>query len=237
MGTTEKNSGLRSERVHAALLEEILSGRMQPGDPVASERSLAESYEVNRHAVREALKRLQQAGLIEITHGGATKVLDWRRTGGLDLLSDLVASKSELDRELLLSVLQARRSIGIDAARAFADRTDDDHRRQLATFKDDPPAGGDDVDQRRFRYIQLWDVVIDGSGSLVYRLAFNSLIAGSAQMMLAHGHLFEDEEADRDAQVALVDACLAGDSRAAIRCAIDLLDRAVVKAGASSVKL
>ena len=55
-----------------------------------SERTLAEELGVNRHAVREALKRLQQAGLIRIAQGGATRVLDWRQSGGLEVLLDLM---------------------------------------------------------------------------------------------------------------------------------------------------
>ena len=39
--------------------------------------------------MREALKRLQQSGLVRISQGGATRVRDWRRHGGLDLLLEL----------------------------------------------------------------------------------------------------------------------------------------------------
>ena len=36
-------------------------------------------------SVREALKRLQQLRMVEVRHGDATRVLDWRRSGGLVL--------------------------------------------------------------------------------------------------------------------------------------------------------
>ncbi|MDP9384424.1 MAG: winged helix-turn-helix domain-containing protein, partial [Actinomycetota bacterium] len=80
-----------SSRIHADLRAEILSGRHAPGDALPSERRLAEEHGANRHAVREALKRLQEAGLVHISHGGATRVQDWRRHGGLGLLLDLAA--------------------------------------------------------------------------------------------------------------------------------------------------
>src|SRR5436190_909399 len=78
------------EPVHDRLRGDILAGRLQPGESVPSERALAEEYGVGRHAVREALKRLEQAGLVRISQGGATRVLDWRDSGGLEVLLDLL---------------------------------------------------------------------------------------------------------------------------------------------------
>jgi GntR family transcriptional repressor for pyruvate dehydrogenase complex len=75
---------LRSEAVHDRLRHAILSGQLAPGDGLPSERALSETHRVNRHAVREAIKRLQQSGLVQVNHGGATRVLDWREHGGLD---------------------------------------------------------------------------------------------------------------------------------------------------------
>ena len=81
-----------SDAVFARFVEEILSGRWPAGEPVPSERELALAWQVNRHAVREALKRVQQAGLVRISHGGKTRVLDWRTHAGLDVLSGLVTA-------------------------------------------------------------------------------------------------------------------------------------------------
>src|SRR3954462_734358 len=107
-----------SDRVHERLRRDILDGRLAPGDPVPSERVLAEELGVNRHAVREALKRLQQAGLVRISQGGATRVQDWRDAGGLDVLLDLV--EGDIPPELVRSVMEMRASIGLDAARRCA---------------------------------------------------------------------------------------------------------------------
>src|SRR4051812_26077838 len=79
-----------SDAAFRQLEAEILSGRLAPGDALPSERSLTEVLGVNRQAVREALKRLDQAGLVEISHGGATRVRDFRTDGGLDLLPALL---------------------------------------------------------------------------------------------------------------------------------------------------
>ena len=67
---------LASDTIHADLREAILLGALAPGDAVPSERELVRAPGVNRHAVREAVKRLQQARLVQVSQGGATRVLN-----------------------------------------------------------------------------------------------------------------------------------------------------------------
>ena len=66
--------GTRSDAIHRALRRAILDGTYGPDTALPSERQLSEELGASRHAVREALKRLQQAGLIAISQGGATRV-------------------------------------------------------------------------------------------------------------------------------------------------------------------
>ena len=67
-----------SERLFADLLEALLSGRYAPGDKLPPQRALAAEAGVTMTALREALKRLEQMGLIEVRHGAAMRVRDWR---------------------------------------------------------------------------------------------------------------------------------------------------------------
>jgi DNA-binding FadR family transcriptional regulator len=53
----------------------ILSGDLQVGDPLPSERMLMERFGVGRPAVREALLALERAGLIAITSGERARVI------------------------------------------------------------------------------------------------------------------------------------------------------------------
>ena len=79
-----------ADAVFEQLRDQIVSGRMEPGEALPAERVLSEQLDVNRGAVREALKRLEQARLISIRHGGATRVLDYRTNAGTDLLAELL---------------------------------------------------------------------------------------------------------------------------------------------------
>src|SRR5688572_32426933 len=79
-----------SDEVFEQLKNQILQGAFGVGTPLPSERKLCEMLGVNRGALREALKRLEQARLVSIQHGGTTKVANFMKTAGLDLLSTLL---------------------------------------------------------------------------------------------------------------------------------------------------
>src|SRR6056300_1430824 len=60
-----------SYEIAGQLRKEIVGGRYQAGDRMASERDLAARFSVSRGAIREALSQLEQQGIIEIQPGGA----------------------------------------------------------------------------------------------------------------------------------------------------------------------
>jgi GntR family transcriptional repressor for pyruvate dehydrogenase complex len=211
-----------SDTVHARLRGEILSGRLAPGEALPSERTLSEAFGVNRHAIREALKRLQQAGLVQISQGGATRVLDWRAHGGLDLLFDLAPGGQPPSRELLRSVLEMRATIGVDAARRCAERAPRRVRGDVARLAERTAsatrAGDAGADED---YERLWQLIVDGSGNLAYRLALNSLLAGAASVPAARELLGPGRPEDVE---ALGRAVTAGDAEGAAGVAARLLE-------------
>jgi DNA-binding FadR family transcriptional regulator len=58
-----------SERVAAELRREIVTGNLQPGDRLASEKELQEQFDISRPTLREALRLLESESLIEISRG------------------------------------------------------------------------------------------------------------------------------------------------------------------------
>src|SRR3954452_17820527 len=110
------------EDVFEQIVSEVLTGEMQPGQTLPRERRLAEVLGVSRPAVREALKHLTAAGLVEVRQGDATTVRDFRRHAGLDLLPRLLLRAGELDLSVVRSILEARLHNGPKAAELAASR-------------------------------------------------------------------------------------------------------------------
>jgi DNA-binding FadR family transcriptional regulator len=161
--------------VFEQLSNQILSGGIEAGAALPAERALTESFGVNRQAVREALQRLAQAGLVEIRQGEPTRVRDFRRTAGLDLLTRLlVTDGGGIDISVVRSVMELRAAIGPDAARLAAHRAPAVLVDELVAVAGAMTAGHDlatlSTHSRR-----LWDLVIDGSDNIAYRLLLNAL--------------------------------------------------------------
>lgn len=60
-----------SEVIYEQIYQKIVSGDLRPGDTLPAERELAEQFHRSRPSVREALRMLQQDGLLKINVGSA----------------------------------------------------------------------------------------------------------------------------------------------------------------------
>src|SRR3954467_3448673 len=200
----------RSEAIHRALRRAILEGTYAPDTALPSERQLSDELGASRHAVREALKRLQQAGLVAISQGGATRVRDWRHHGGLDLLLALGADAEQPPEELGLvrAIFEMRASVGADAARLAARRAGVALRAELRA-RAAALAAASDLAARTAIYDVLWDAIIDASGNLAYRLALNTLVAGQ-RVLSFDASVVGAEVADAPAVARLTGAIAAG---------------------------
>lgn len=219
--------GTRSDAIHRVLRRAILDGTYGPDTALPSERQLSEELVASRHAVREALKRLQQAGLIAITQGGATRVRDWRHHGGLDLLLALGADGELPPEELGLvgAMFEMRASVGADAARLAARRATAAQRAELVALAA-KLAGLEDPVARTAVYDVLWDTIIDASGNLAYRLALNTLVAGQ-KVLSFDAAVVGPEVADATMVTRLANDIHSGADDAAFAVARALLDRSI----------
>src|SRR3954451_14808628 len=104
-------------RVFSRLVEDVLSGRYEPGEKLPTQRALAAELDVNMASVREAVKRLEQLGLVEVRHGDAMRVTDWRTSGGLDVIAHVLFAAGGLDHEMLGQLMEARRLMLAESAR------------------------------------------------------------------------------------------------------------------------
>lgn len=222
-----------SDAVFDQLSAQILAGRIGPGDPLPSERELASLLGVNRGAIREGLKRLAQAGLIEQRHGGGTFVLDYKRHGDLGLLARLLfSSEGAPDLDVARSIMEMRSALAPDVARLCAERADEDLRRQLAevvedmrgALADDRLSSSAELERLQLLSLELWDLLVQGSRNIAYRLAFNTLRQTYEQIRDALVIPLAEELRQVDRCAELVDAVARRDGAAARDHAAALVD-------------
>src|SRR5438309_469980 len=108
MPSSSATRPLVSDQVFGTLLEALLSGRYEPGEKLPTQRALAADLGVTMGSLREALKRLEQMGLIDVRHGDAMRVRDWREHGGLDVIAHLLLRSGGIDAGVLADVFEAR---------------------------------------------------------------------------------------------------------------------------------
>lgn len=106
----------RSSLVDAAankMREEIAEGRWKVGERIPTEPSLAEMLQVSRGTVREAVKTLSVAGLLEVRQGSGTYVR---------AASDPADTLRRLRRASLRDNFEVRCALEVEAARLAARR-------------------------------------------------------------------------------------------------------------------
>lgn len=188
-----------SESVYRQLSDKILRHEFSAGDSLPAERELSEAFGVNRGAVREAIKRLQQAGLVAVRHGGNSVVLDYLNEGGMELLpSLLVDKKGRLNGTVVRSIMAMRSALAPDIAAAAAKKGGaklaDELETLLAQMKSDaknPLALQDHA-------LTFWKKLVEHGGNIAFRLAFNSMTKTYTQVWGALTPVLENEFRDHE---------------------------------------
>jgi GntR family transcriptional repressor for pyruvate dehydrogenase complex len=108
----------------------ILEGVLSVGDRLPAERELARQFDVSRPILRDALKALEQRGLIVTRHGGGTYVADVIGEVFAKPVMDLIVSH----RKAAADYLEYRRAVEGIAAEFAARRATNDDRALLAAI-------------------------------------------------------------------------------------------------------
>lgn len=163
-----------SDQIFEQIRDQILLGQLKTGDFLPSERKLCDLFKVNRGAIREALKKLQQLGLIHIQQGGKTHVLDFNQSASINLLPDLLFVQNQINPSVVYAVLELRIALGKDVIRLCVDRITNVQIKQLHLIVQQMHET-DDESEREKASMQFWQILVAGSGNIAYQLAFNTL--------------------------------------------------------------
>lgn len=187
---------LVSDQVFRLLAEDVLSDRYAPGEKLPTQRRLAADFGVNMASVREAVKRLEQLGLVEVRHGDAMRVRDWRADGGLDVVTHVLFRAGGLDLSTLDDLLEARRLMLREAARLAAERRGDGSK--LVEIAVRMAAARSDEEAQLIDFA-FFSELVEGAGNVVFVLILNSI----RRLYFDRAELFHALVQDRDALAPL----------------------------------
>jgi GntR family transcriptional repressor for pyruvate dehydrogenase complex len=169
----------RVEAIAEGLRAQILDGKYGPGERLPSERELSARLGVNRSSVREALKKLEQLGMIAIRPGGGARVVPMQEAG-LGVLRHMLGSKAP-DGDLVAQWLDVREIVVAGAARFAVERATSEEfaeakrllRKLVApgTSDEDFVATGD----------RLMALIAAASRNVVLQMVTNGLTAAAAR--------------------------------------------------------
>lgn len=111
-----------------ALGERVRSGALAAGDKLPTEAAIMAEFAVSRTVVREAISKLQAAGLVETRHGIGTFVLGLGEGAAFRISSDQMATLNDV-----VAVLELRIGLETEAAALAAQRRTE---AQLALMRD-----------------------------------------------------------------------------------------------------
>ncbi len=155
-----------------------------------------------------------------MVHGGATRVTDWRREGGPELLTAVASGLESADRTRLASQIAESRAAVAQLIVAGAAGTDGLDAESVTSAEE-----GDAV----AAYRNLWRDIATASGNLAAQLTLNSLDAGLDALEGEGLAVFEAEAARTDEITSLVSAIAGGDVTGAQKAAAGLLGGAAVQ--------
>jgi DNA-binding FadR family transcriptional regulator len=170
MAAVERSS--LPDQVFRTLAEAVLSGRYAAGERLPGQRALAAELGVNMASLREGIKRLEQLRLVEVRHGDAMRVADWRAQGGLDVL--VYAATAE--PALVSALFEARRLLLREAARLAAERRSGDQAMLLLRLAQSFSQAAD-AETAQGIDLAFFATVIEAAGNLVFSLILNSIRA------------------------------------------------------------
>jgi DNA-binding FadR family transcriptional regulator len=180
------------------------------------------------------LRRLQQAGLVAVRHGGASQVLDYKGSAGLDLLETLlITPEGNFDPDVIRSVLQMRSAIAPDVMRLAARRPAARLAKQLDEIVAEMRQAAGDLARLQTLALSFWEAAVAASDNVAYRLAYNSLRRTYDKCRALLQTVLTDELNDVAAYAAIADAVRRGDAESAQAKARDLVQRGERAIGAA----
>lgn len=164
----------RSDIIADRILQMLGSADYRPGQRLPTEKQLCERFGVGRASVREALKKLEILGVIEIRQGEGTFLQEVSPLGFWEMplpLSRLIT----LRKRDLVDLMHIRRTIELETARVAAARRTGDHLAQLWALMDQMGREHGDAEAFLQTDLQFHITVAEATGNRVFPRLLNQV--------------------------------------------------------------
>jgi len=161
-----------------SLILAILNGDFPPGSILPAERELAIKLGVTRPTLRETLQRLERDGWLNIQQGKSTRVNDYWKDGGLNVLNALVQYSEKLPQNFIPNLLHVR----LVLAPAYARQAVENSPAQVSDYLMNYPNLKDFPEEYATFDWRLHQTLTIASGNPIFTLILNGFAGFYEQM-------------------------------------------------------
>ena len=178
-----RSAGVTDDAIER-IRELVASGAWGPGTRLPREVDLAKQLGLSRNSLREAVRALSQARVLEVRQGDGTYV------SSLDpgeLLEPTLSATHLLQGRTVLELFEVRRMLEPESAALAAQRGDEEVAAALEAELDRMVAAGDSADDLVEADAAFHDVIAHAPGNGVLRALLRSLSTSTVRARLWHG--------------------------------------------------
>jgi DNA-binding FadR family transcriptional regulator len=165
------------QAVTAELVGRIVRGVHPPGTPLPPEPALCETFSVSRTVIREAVKVLQEKGLVQVRQGSGTVVTPPARWNLLDELVLGAAVAEDESLEILDDLVVTRRLLESDMANVAARLADEPAVERLRAMVERMDELVDDHVTYEEHDRAFHDLIMETSGNRIARAVVKALVS------------------------------------------------------------
>jgi GntR family transcriptional repressor for pyruvate dehydrogenase complex len=182
-GARRRATGVTGDAIER-IRELIASGEWGPGTRLPREQDLARQLGLSRNSLREAVRALSLARVLEVRQGDGTYVSSLEPG---ELLEPTLSATNLLRGRTVLELFEVRRMLEPEAAALAAQRVDAGLIAALRAELDRMVAAGDRAEELVEADAAFHDVIAQAPGNGVLRTLLRSLSTSTARARLWHG--------------------------------------------------
>jgi DNA-binding FadR family transcriptional regulator len=157
------------------LLDRIVAGELEPATMLPNELRLCEAFGVSRTVIREAIKILEQKGLVRAKQGQGTRVAMPDEWNLLDPVVLEASVRHDKNLRVLDDVVEVRRVLESGMARQAALNATADHRAEMKKLLDRLSAEVVTPERHMLTDLQFHDVIMRVSGNRLARAVVRAI--------------------------------------------------------------